>query len=215
VERGGAAGRDVDAMDTARLEAFSDGVFAIAITLLVLEFKVPSGPGPLAPQLLAQWPSHVAFLTSFGTVGIMLLNHHRLFTFIDRVDRPLLVMNGLLLLGVTFVPFPTAVAAAYLDRADSRVAATFYSGTFFLIAIAFNLLWRYASSPRRADRLLCVPADHPGVLAIRRQYRGGPLLYLAALLAALWNGKLGFGINLALAVFFALPPRVPAGGAID
>src|SRR5262249_42578260 len=97
--------------ESERLEAFSDGVFAIAITLLVLELKVPPRDADLAAALLSGWPSYVAFLTSFATIGIMWLNHHRLFTTIRRVDHGTLVLNGLLLLGVTALPFPTAIVA--------------------------------------------------------------------------------------------------------
>jgi uncharacterized membrane protein len=100
--------------DTARTEAFSDGVFAIAITLLVLDIKVPHDlpeNTSLLRALLNQWPIYMAFLTSFATIGIMWLNHHRMFRYIRRVDHWFLVLNGLLLLGVTFVPFPTSLAA--------------------------------------------------------------------------------------------------------
>jgi len=96
------------AKETGRIEAFSDGVFAIAMTLLVLDLKVPKEVGvnlSLASALLEQWPSYLAFLISFATVGIMWMNHHRLFTLIHRTDHWLLVLNGLLLLGVTRFPF--------------------------------------------------------------------------------------------------------------
>ena len=91
------------ATETARVEAFSDGVFAIAITLLILEIKVPArGSGALARQLLQQWPSYVSYLISFAFIGIMWVNHHRLFNLIRRSDNRLLLFNLLLLLGVTF-----------------------------------------------------------------------------------------------------------------
>src|SRR5438105_7058119 len=93
--------------ETARVEAYSDGVCAIAITLLILEIKVPSpASGDLTRQLLAQWPSYISFVMSFTFIGIMWINHHRLFTHIRRCDDLLLVLNPLLLLGVTSVPFP-------------------------------------------------------------------------------------------------------------
>src|SRR5437899_1855756 len=99
--------------ETARIEAFSDGVFAIAITLLILEIKVPGlQQGRLAGALLRQWPSYLAFLLSFVYIGIMWMNHHRMFTHIRRSNDTLLLLNLLLLLGVTVVPFPTAVLAS-------------------------------------------------------------------------------------------------------
>ena len=107
--------------ETARLEGFSDAVFAIAITLLVLDLKVPApgNPGLLGKLLLDQWREYLAFLASFGTIGVMWMYHHVLFTLIDRVDRTVLVLNGLLLLGVVIVPFPTAVATAYARHPDA------------------------------------------------------------------------------------------------
>ena len=192
--------------ETARLEAFSDGVFAIAITLLVLEMKVPPAAGhDLWRRLLAQWPSYFAFVTSFATIGIMWLNHHRLFNLIGRTDHRLMLLNGVLLLGVTFVPYPTSVVAAYLGHDGSKAAAAFLAITYILIAIAFNLLWRYTSSEARTPRLLRVPGDHPAVRAIHLSYRFGPLYYLATLVLAFWDARASVGLNLALAVYWALP----------
>src|SRR5580704_15078074 len=135
--------------ETDRVEAFSDGVFAIAITLLVLDIKVPRElpvDVTLAMALLREWPSYLAFVTSFATILNMWINHHRIFTLIDRVDDRLLFYNGLLLLGVTVVPFPTALVAAYLGHPGQYVAAAVYNGTFIVIAVFFNLLWRSASA---------------------------------------------------------------------
>src|SRR5436309_8930975 len=152
---------------TQRVEAFSDGVFAIAVTLLILDVRVPRGlpeTTRLIDALLANWPSYVAFLTSFATIGIMWLNHHRLFSLMHRVDHLLLVLNGVLLLGVTITPFPTALVADQWGHPGARLAAGVYSGIFVLIAIAFNALWRYASSERRTPGILRLPHDSPEVL---------------------------------------------------
>jgi uncharacterized membrane protein len=201
-------GPSSDLQESARVEAFSDGVFAIAITLLILEIKVPHPTdGPLGPQLAQQWPSYAAYLTSFATIGIMWLNHHRLFQLIRRVDHSLLVLNGLLLLGISVVPYPTALMAGYLGRREETLAAIVYSGTYFYIAIAFNALWRYASSPRRQPSLLGVPHDGPEVRAIHAQYRFGPLFYVASLLLSCWNARAGMALNMGFALFFAIPPR--------
>jgi TMEM175 potassium channel family protein len=196
-----------DPAETGRIEAFSDGVFAIAVTLLVLDLKVPApsahGPG-LAALLLRQWPSYLAFATSFAFIGIMWINHHRLFTLIRRSDHMLLVLNGLLLCGVTVVPFPTALLAAYIGHRDQRIAAMVYSGTYVVIAVCFNLLWRYASYQNRLhDRR----ADPRLVNAIHQAYAYGPLLYLIALGLAVVSVPASLGMNVALALFFALPPR--------
>jgi len=195
------------------VEAFSDGVFAIAITLLILELKVPplAGDATLGPRLARQWPSYVAFLTSFATIGIMWMNHHRLFTLIRRVDHGLLVTNGLVLLGATIVPFPTALVAAYLGHPGQNLAATVYSATFLFIALAYNILFRYASSERRRPRLLRGDPTEPDVVAIRAQYRFGPVFYAVAVVLSLKSAVSAIAVNLALALFFALPPRGGAG----
>ena len=136
------------ANETARIEAFSDGVFAIAITLLILEIQVPpqTPHGGLRAALAGLWPSYLAFLASFMTIGIMWLNHHRLFTLISKKDDGLIAFNLLLLLGITWLPFPTALLAEHLEgpHVDQQTAALAYAGSFFAIAIVFNVMWRYA-----------------------------------------------------------------------
>src|SRR5262249_4265172 len=147
--------------ETGRVEAFSDAVFAIAITLLILEIKVPTQEqGSLADQLRRQWPSYLAFITSFAYIGIMWINHHRMFGHIRKCTDILLALNLLLLLGVTVVPFPTAVLAEHLSGPDRRMGAILYNSTFVFIAIAFNLLWRYAVARRLLDESVQASAAH-------------------------------------------------------
>ena len=190
--------------ETARIEAFSDGVFAIAITLLILEIKIPaSGSGELSVQLLQQWPSYFAFVFSFAFIGIMWINHHRLFTHIKRSNNALLFLNLLLLLGVTAVPFPTAVLAQHLGQSDQRAAAMLYHGMYFAIAVFFNLLWRYANR-----NLLGENVDISATGKISARYAVGPILYLVCIAVAWVNVPVSLLLNVALAVFFALPlPR--------
>jgi uncharacterized membrane protein len=191
------------ASETSRVEAFSDGVFAIAITLLILEVRVPRDleNGQLGPALLRMWPSYVAFLTSFGTIGVMWVNHHRLFSMIHRVEDGLMGLNLLLLLGVTWIPFPTALLAEHLLTPDQRIAAALYAGSFFIIAIVFNVLWRYAVRKK-------LVIEHTDVSSIARQYAVGPVLYLIDFLIGLVNGTFCLLFSLALAIYFALPPRL-------
>ncbi len=108
--------------ETGRVEAFSDGVFAIAITLLILEIRVPPSAtdAALGQELLHIWPSFLAFLASFMAIGVMWLNHHRLFTLIQKCDDGLIALNLLLLLGITWIPFPTALLAEHLRVDGSR-----------------------------------------------------------------------------------------------
>lgn len=190
--------------ETARLEAFSDGVIAIAITLLIIEVAVPHvvGGESLADALLSQWPSYLAYVISFTTILIMWLNHHALFKIIRRVDHTLIILNGLLLMLITFVNFPTAVLAAYIQTPQREVAALFYSGSFVLVAIAFNALWRYASHDYR---LLDRSIDPIYVQGITRQYFFGPTVYLVAFLAAFVSAWLSLAIDAGLAIFFCFP----------
>ncbi len=198
-----------EAKETARLEAFSDGVFAIAITLLVLDIKVPEpdllkekGIG-LAGALLDEWPIYVAYVTSFITVLIMWANHHTLIDQVKRSDRQLLFLNGLLLMSVTIVPFPTSLLARYIkEPAGAPVAAAVYGATFTAIAILFNLVWWYAA---RNNRLLDRQADPAVARTITRRYIFGPGLYLAGTLLALLNPTVGLLIFMLMALFFALP----------
>jgi uncharacterized membrane protein len=133
-------------LSTTRLEAFSDGVFAVAATLLVLELHVPAvGSGALWPQIVAQWPSFITYLVSFLTIGIIWVNHHALFGLIIRVDRPLLFLNLLLLLTVSLLPFPTATAGQWvLDEQQAPVAAALLGCSYLLMGLAFGGIWLYA-----------------------------------------------------------------------
>lgn len=200
--------------DTGRLEAFSDGVFAVAITLLVLNIKIPGLDFPdrflddqdLWPLVRNEWPMLAAYITSFATVGIIWINHHRLFKHIKYTDTGLLLINLLFLLIIVFVPVPTALLAEYLPRLDQHAAAIIYSGIFFLMACCFNLLWRYASY---RNRLLGKEADTHAVKAISQQFLFGPPVYLIAFGIAWINTPICILFCFILALFFALPARLP------
>jgi uncharacterized membrane protein len=141
----------------------------------------------------------------------MWVNHHILFTRIRRADQPFLFLNGLLLLFITFVPFPTAVIAEYVRREgasphDARTAALLYAGTYVLLAIAFNVLWRYASKGRR----LLDPHIHEArIREISRQYAPGIPLYLAAFGLAFVSVAASLGLCLLLALYFAFTGAMP------
>ena len=198
--------RDADVREeTSRVEAFSDGVFAIAMTLLSVEIRTPEhlAPGHVVAALVKLWPSYLAFATSFFTIGVMWMNHHRLFNLIGKSDQGLLLSNLLLLSVVTFIPFPTALLARNLDHPDVRIAAVLYNAVFLVSALAFQLLWRHASG--HDGRLLEKDADPESVAAITRQYRFGPLLYVVLIAVAFFSGTASLLLNLALAVFFAIP----------
>ncbi len=203
----------MDEKETGRLEAFSDGVFAVAITLLVLNIRIPGldlPPGKLPDDtnlwqaLLNEWPMLAAYATSFAIIGIMWLNHHRLFVHIKRTNTVLLLINLLLLLIIVFIPFPTALLAEYIVHPDQHAAAIVYSGTCFLMACCFNILWRYASYH---NRLLGKDVDPHAVKAISRQYLFGPLIYLVVFGVAWINTLACVILSFILALFFALPGR--------
>ena len=200
-----------DQKETGRVEAFSDGVFAVAITLLVLNIKIPGLDGQLPSdtalwqEIRNEWPMLVAYVTSFSTIGIMWLNHHRLFTHIKRVNTTLIMLNLALLLIIVFVPVPTALLAEYIDRPDQHAAALFYCGIFVVVACFFNLLWRYASYHHQ---LLGKHVDTRTVAAISRQYLFGPILYLAIFGVAWISTPASIIFTFLLALFFAFPARL-------
>src|SRR6516225_6830049 len=132
-------------MSTGRAEAFSDGVFAVAITVLVFGL-LPIGTGKLDARVLLQaWPRYLAYVVSFLTIGIMWMNHHTILAHVARVDRPLLVINLLLLMGIVVIPFPTALVADNLTgpAPDARAAAVTYGLVMIAISIGFAGLWVY------------------------------------------------------------------------
>lgn len=189
--------------ETSRIEAFSDGVFAIAITLLILDVHVPTiAQGPLSAALRRQWPTYVAYLISFAFIGIMWVNHHRLFNHIRKSDNGLMFLNLLLLLGVTSVPFPTALLAAHYYAPGRTLAAGIFNGTYLVIAIFFNVLWRHVVRKELLD-----DATRASANAITRQYGLGPICYLVCFALTWVSVTLSLVANIALAVFFAIPPR--------
>jgi uncharacterized membrane protein len=179
-------------MTTGRLEAFSDGIFAIAATLLVLSVHVTGSP--LGSAIIHAWPSFAGYAISFLSIGVIWINHHIVMHQIARVDRTLLMINAVFLLLVAFVPFPTQILAEHLRGADALPAALLYGATLTVIAILYNALWFYASIGRR---LLEDNADPLTVRGITRSYVLGPPVYLAATLIA-------FASPLASAVLFAV-----------
>jgi len=189
---------------TTRLEAFSDGVFAIAITLLIIEIHVPAREHAetLGHELLRSWPSYLGYLTSFLTIGVMWINHHYVFELIGRVDRTMLLLNTLLLMLIAFVPFPTAVLAQFIQTDGARAAAVLYGATLTLTAMTYFAWWRYASAGRR---LIGNEVPDDVIDDITRAYTPGTLLYGGGALIAFLEPWLSAAAYLAIAVFYALP----------
>ena len=188
-------------MEKSRLEAFSDGVFAIAITLLVLEIAVPhvEHSDELGQALLDLWPSYLAYATSFLTIGIMWINHHTVFRQLGDVDHRFLFANLGLLMCISFVPFPTTLLADYAWGGGGTSAAVAYGITLTITALFFNLLWRYAAWN---NRLLRHDADPQEIDGISRAYLPGPFMYGLATVVALLSPEASAALFLAIALFY-------------
>jgi uncharacterized membrane protein len=194
-------------MRTSRLEAFSDGVFAIAATLLILNVVVSEGP--LGDQLLKIWPSYVAYAVSFITIGIIWVNHHTVMSQISHVDRTFLMLSVLFLMLIAFIPFPTGLLADNINRPDNaQAAAIAYGITLTLTAVLFNALWRYATIGRR---LLRADASPRMVQGIGRSYLPGPFMYAAATAAAFLNPYVSAALYAAIAVFYVVESSLFGG----
>ena len=185
-------------MKTERLETFSDGVFAIAATLLILE--VHRAHGSVTQGLVHAWPSYVAYAISFLTIGIIWVNHHTVMQQIDRVDRTFLFINVVFLMIVAFSPYPTRVLAATL-RDGSKAAAFAYGLTFTAMAISYGGMWFYAV---RKGRLISPDADPRVVSGISRSFAPGSAVYAAATLSSLVSAYLAVALYAAIAAFYML-----------
>jgi uncharacterized membrane protein len=191
-------------VDTNRLEAFSDGVFAIAITLLVLEIKVPPGEA-LGLGLLHLWPSYLAYAISFIVIGAIWINHHAMFDSIVRADHKLLLLNTLHLMFIAFLPFPTAVLSEALHtRAGQDIATAFYAGTLTVIGLLVSAMWWYAVAHRE---LLHDAISPDQAKAIGKRFLVGPTGYGVATALAFVNPWLSIGLFVALNVYFLWPRR--------
>lgn len=190
--------------ETGRLEAFSDGVFAIAITLLVLNLSIPTNLTPITPSTLAaalwqKWPTYIIFIISFATILIMWVYHHRLFQSVRKAQTSLLFANGFLLLLVTVVPFPTNLVGTYLTTPAASVACAAYAGFFVLINASYNLLWLVILKQQ--------PDYKPGTLQIPRSMIGSLLglpCYIIATLIAFWNPYVTLSLCIALWILWAI-----------
>jgi len=193
---------------TGRLESFSDGVFAVAITLLVFNLTVPVprllaggiSVSTLGSALFNLWPSYLTFVTSFATILIMWASHHGIFKLVYKADTPFLFANGLLLLLVTVVPFPTSLVTQYLLTSAAPLACAIYAGVFVVINVAYNLLWWTAIRERR---LLHPAVTDRQVKRLTRHILLGLPVYLLATVLAFWNAYVSLGLCSCLWIFWA------------
>jgi uncharacterized membrane protein len=187
-------------MDSRRAEAFSDGVFAVAITILVFGLLSVGTHVLSAAVLLRAWPNYFAYVVSFITIGIMWMNHHTILAHVTRVDRPLLVLNLLLLMGIVAIPFPTALVSEHLGKAGASAATVTYGLVMIAISAAFAAMWVYvvthapslgAAVPQGALR-----QSIPGFTA------GGAVYVAATVIAALWSPVVALIIYGLLGVYY-------------
>jgi uncharacterized membrane protein len=200
-------------LDSGRLEAFSDGVFAVAITLLALNLAVPGpGHGPLARQLADHWPSFAAYVVSFLTIGIIWVTHHTLFKNFSEIDRTLLFLNLLLLFFVVTIPFAAATIAAYLSKggADASLAAAVFQGVFEAMSLSFGLLFWWSIRHEHL-KIALTPADARAAIL---RFGAGSIAYLVAIGIAFLSAPASLlvsGLVAAYYIFEQTPARGPSG----
>ncbi|MEU0504526.1 TMEM175 family protein [Nocardia sp. NPDC005998] len=189
--------------DPARVVAFSDAVIAIAVTLLVLEIRVPEDTQHLLHGLATLWPSYLAYVITFMLIGQIWVNHHVMFDHIRRVDRVVLFLNTVLLMDIAFLPFAASVLAhAFHDGHGQRTAVVFHGLTFELAAILFNIIWDYA---RRNHRLLAATIDPVGARAIAWRFRLALAWIATGILLGVVLPVLGLAVIAAFIPFYWLP----------
>ncbi len=193
-------------MSKGRFEAFSDGVFAVAITLLVLEIHLPVlhdvANAQLGLALWHLWPQVLTYVISFSTIGIIWLNHHAMFHLVQQIDRNTLLFNMLLLMIVCFIPFSTSVLTTYGILRDG---VFLYGGTLTAMALAYNLLWYHAA--RHVDSRTC---DRRTLVLNTVRNLSGSIIYLTATLCAFLDPRISVGLFLGVALFYLLPGKVDA-----
>ena len=200
-------------MDRSRLEAFSDGVFAVAITLLALDLTVEGpGHGSLLDQLYDKWPAFLAYLISFFMIGIVWVNHHALVRSITKVDRLLLFLNLVLLLFVVLIPFATATEADYFpaNDHDGQLAMVLYAGVFLGMSIGFGAIFEWTLHGERVYQ----PVPRERHWAARARFVGGGLVYVVAVIVATFNAVAAF-VLIALVAVYYIVENTPASPGPD
>jgi len=185
-----------------RLQALIDGVFAIALTLLVLDLPKPPHSMRLVHDLLQQWPSYVAYLVSFVTLGILWIEHHGMMGAVRSINRRFLERTLAFLLFISVIPWPTALAADYAKQGfgDARAVAILYAATMLMMGLTFAWGWRYLTIH---SELVAEPARGAFPAGTRRALLGG-LVYLLAIGVAFISPLSSFAIDAAVAAYFAI-----------
>lgn len=191
-------------MNKSRVEAFSDGVFAIAITLLVLTIAQPTNYKDLGHQLATRWPSLAAFVVSFAIIGIMWLNHHSLFMHFERIDRGLFYLNMLLLLTITFLPYPTGVLGEALAKGENaRTAAVVYAVVMAVNAWVWAAIWLYGSHRRRLLRPSFPESERA---TATKMFTIGVVMYTLSIGVAFWSAGVFLALQALFGLYYAVDP---------
>jgi len=204
-----------DDRGTRRIEAFSDGVIAVAITLLILDVHVPTVQTGLLQALLNQWPAYLGYVTSFLVITIFWANHHTMFRHIHQVDYALLLINSLFLMCIAFIPFATALLTKYITSTsptEQHTAAIVYGATLLLNGILFNTIWWYAVWKRRLVRS---DLDAPAAQRITRGYLFGLPFYALSIVLSLLNVELSLAFSILIDLMYGLPIRFLRFGSPD
>ena len=198
----GPATKGVIGLGPERLQALINGIFAIALTLLVLDLPRPADSNQLGHDLLSHWPSYMAYLVSFVTIGLVWIEHHGMMSAVRSVNRRFLERTLVFLLFVSIIPWPTAIAAEYADRGfgEARIAAILYSSTMLLMGLSFAWGWRYLSAH---PDMIAKPAGGAFPAGARRATLGG-LVYLTAIVVAVVSPAASFAIDALVVVYFAV-----------
>jgi uncharacterized membrane protein len=195
---------------TSRLEAFSDGVFAIAITILILDIKAPADTTHLLRSLLGLWPSYLGYVLSFLLIGLLWVNHHVMFEHIVRSDRLLMFTNTVLLLVVAFVPFATSVLAeTFRTGSGENIAVALYGVTLTAAGLLFNGIWSHSNRAKLFDDSVTVQ----GVRRMTKRILFGPAMYALGAILGYFLPIVGVIVYALLILFYWLPiPQRNAAG---
>ena len=194
-------------MNLGRLEAFSDGIFAVAVTLLVLNLG-PSSPAPsgaaLLQQLAVSWPAYLGYFTSFITIGMVWISHHQMLRYFERIDAPIQILNLLFLMFITLTSFTTGILASNIFQTGpgaDRVAVLIYGFNWLLNGLVFRLMWWYA----RRNHFLKPGISDIQIRSVARNFTSSSVVTIIGLLVALFSPPIGLLIYLGIALFHASP----------
>jgi TMEM175 potassium channel family protein len=198
-------------VSTSRLEAFSDGVFAIAITLLIIEIKIPSQEDLKNQSLIhyvwQQWPKYFAYILSFVIIGIYWANHHYLFKLFKKTDHIFNLLNVFFLMAIAFLPYPSGILGEYIISPEhSKSAVSFYAFAIWLPAVSWLIIWLYA---KHKKRIIDHRLSEDFIESLTKQYLISNLLYIAAFLISLVSSLISIITCVGLTLLYLLPPKNP------